>query len=233
MLPVGAGNQDTSSTILDLHPILFHLYTNNIIQNSYSRSSSVLGIFKYESELGDQASWASFSATTIIMALLTPTYTFGTTGSSWSCLGTPMNMNVIEHETAINVPGGIDTAAWRIMPYEHPSLIKTASVSGRPRKPARKAYNFAANQNPAVQQDVWTVSPPPMPVPHRARYWSCPIARLTANAIPGGSNALFTLPIWNSGTSAMNWTVTKTTANWLTCRPPAARRPSRGKQPSR
>ena len=211
------GNQDDGFyglPPLDIHPVFFHLYTNNTIKNCYAGAAGILGFLNNPTlDVG-----TSYLGITLRRnnydTLLTPACTFSATDGSWSCLGTPMNMNVIEHETATNVPGGIDTSgvvnyATNLIAYKN-NLATTAAPAGA------TGFNFGAGENPALQQNVWTNFATPYAGTPPGAVLELPYRSLTASTTPGGSPAQVTLSIWNSGTSAMNWTATQTIANWLT-----------------
>ena len=149
--------------------------------------------------------------------------------ASWTSGGHPLDIMVFEHNTGLNIPLGCDctdqgmsTQMVNTLFYKNNFTLGTATYGGS------MGIKFAAGQTPGMQQDTWTgfqttyAGAPPGAV------LELPLRTLTASTVLNGSSAQATLPVWNSGTTAMSWTATSTTATWLTLSPTSGTAPIEG-----
>ena len=149
--------------------------------------------------------------------------------ASWVSAGVPIDECIFEHNTATNVPWGVDlndqslgSQGTNALFYKNSFTLGSATYGGS------EGANIPAGTNPAFQQDTWngfattySLSPPGpiLEMPQRSLYASSPL---------GGGASQATLTIWNSGTSALPWTATSTTASWLTLSPASGTAPVEG-----
>ncbi len=218
---------DSSSGASELEPTFFNLYTGNSISDS-TNGLAVLGPF-WTAGATNNPGIGYFGNSFRRNTLNNLVYdTANNTGGLLAALssdepaatGVTFMQTVFEHNSGANMYSGFSSSGMNGQ-LANTIYYKNNLNRGTGNGLAAVEFGKTAQQSPALRENSWddfvatysgTLPGAILEVPYR---------NITVNGVMHGARATAGMLIWNSGTSPLDWTAIKSTANWLTLSPAA------------